>query len=343
MTTPRPDTLAARRDPAAQAIIRRWRELTGGSATRDTDRRTLIACSGGADSSALALALAGPQAVVGHVVHDLRDAHQTHAERDRVRALAAILGLEFVEAPVAVRDLPGNAEANARRARYRALEHLAIDAACPFVATAHHAGDQLETMLMAMLRGTGVRGLAGMPPARPLAQRGVTLVRPMLATGRDDAERLCTSAGVTWATDPTNADISRFRAALRHGPVRQLQQLRPGGAARAAELAEHLRQVGDLLNHLAASVLRDATPTDAGLRWVRSRLADEHPAVAGAALRLAYRRLHDGRHGDRLPARSVREALDAVRDGRGGERRLIWKAAEVVVSAGEVELRRTAG
>ncbi len=224
------DVRAVQRDAAARAVLRRWRELTGGSGTRDPDRRTLVACSGGADSTALVLALADSQPLVGHVVHDLRDRAETSAERDRVASLAAGLGLGFIETAVAVRALPGNAEANARRARYRALEALASRAGCPFVATAHHAGDQLETMLMAMLRGAGIGGLAGMPASRALGRRGVLLVRPMLGIGRADAERLCTLAGVGWATDPTNADISRFRAALRHGPLRALEAMRPGGA-----------------------------------------------------------------------------------------------------------------
>ncbi|MCC7387540.1 MAG: tRNA lysidine(34) synthetase TilS [Phycisphaerales bacterium] len=334
------DVRAVQRDAGARAVLRRWRQLTGGSHTRDPDRRTLVACSGGADSTALLLALAGAQPLVAHVVHDLRDPAETAAERDRVAALAAALGLGFIETSVAVRALPGNAEANARRARYRALAALASRTSCPFVATAHHAGDQLETMLMAMLRGAGVGGLAGMPATRALGRRGVILVRPMLAVGRADAERLCTLAGVTWATDPTNADISRFRAALRHGPLRALEAMRPGGAARAAELAEHLREVGDLLRTLADAVVRDAAPTRQGLRWDRSRLAAEPRVVAGTALRLAYAGLHAGRFADRLPARSVREVLDAIGDGRGGERRFVWKASEVFVRAGEVELRR---
>jgi tRNA(Ile)-lysidine synthase len=334
------DVRAVQRDAAARAVLRRWRELTGGSGTRDPDRRTLVACSGGADSTALVLALADSQPLVGHVVHDLRDRAETSAERDRVASLAAGLGLGFIETAVAVRALPGNAEANARRARYRALEALASRAGCPFVATAHHAGDQLETMLMAMLRGAGIGGLAGMPASRALGRRGVLLVRPMLGIGRADAERLCTLAGVGWATDPTNADISRFRAALRHGPLRALEAMRPGGAARAAELAEHLREVGDLLRALAEAVVRDATANGSGLRWDRPRLAAEQRVVAGAALRLAYGGMHAGRFGDRLPARSVREVLDAIGDGRGGERRFVWKAAEVFVRAGEVELRR---
>lgn len=336
------DTPAVRRDPAARAVVRRWRQLTGGSATRDHDRRTLAACSGGADSTALVLALAGVGRVltIAHIVHDLREPADTHAERDRVAQLAAGLGLDFVECSVAVRAVPGNAEANARRARYRELERLAWETGCPFVATGHHAADQLETMLMAIVRGTGVGGLAGMPGARPLGARGVRLVRPMLGVGRDDAERLCTTAGVGWATDPTNADISRLRAALRHGPARELASLRPTAPERAAELAEHLREVHDLLRTLVATVIDGAQASEGVFAWARPGLSSQHPAVLSAALREAHSRLHGARHGDRLPARTVREAVNAVRANDGVPRRFDWKDTEVLVSPDRVTVRR---
>ncbi|VAX42586.1 tRNA(Ile)-lysidine synthetase, partial [hydrothermal vent metagenome] len=188
MGTPEINLDAVRRDRMTRGVVARWRALTGGQPADDHDRRTLVACSGGADSVALVLMLAagggvGSEIVVGHVLHDLRSADETAADRDLVAGLAARLGLRFVEAPVTVRDQPGNAEGNAREARYHQLERLAWETGCPFVATAHHANDQVETMLMAMLRGAGVGGMAGMEPRRGLGERGIALVRPMLEIG----------------------------------------------------------------------------------------------------------------------------------------------------------------
>ncbi len=364
MQQPAMDMETVRREPTARRIVRSWRALTGGRAVADADRRTLVACSGGADSTALAVVLAsagggGGGVVLGHVVHDLREEAETLAERDRVAGLAARLGVGFVEANVAVRGQPGNAEGNARRARYRELERLAFEAGCPFVATGHHADDQLETVLMGLLRGAGVGGLGGVRPRRALGvngaegSRGIELVRPMLEIGRADAERLCACAGVDWATDPTNADVSRFRAALRHSVLPGLTAIRPTGAARAAETARQMREIGDLLETLAGALLARAVQQRGEICWERSELAGAHPAVVSAALRLGFTELHGGRLADRLAARSVRRVVEAIGcvggandDGNGtrthGEsKRFVWKATEVTVTPTSVTMRST--
>lgn len=344
MRPPTPDLRAAKLDSAAHRVAEQWRLLTGGRAVRDPDRRTLLACSGGADSTALALALraSADGLVVAHIVHDLRPPDETLAERDGVREFAAQLGLDFVEGRASIRDRRGNAEALARHARYGELERMALAAGCPFVATAHHADDQLETMLMAILRGAGVRGLAGIPPRRNLGRRGIRVVRPMLGIARADAERICTVAGVGWATDPTNADISRFRAAVRAGPVAQLARLRPCGLKGAAETAANLRQAASLIADLSRAVLDRAIAVERGVAWARSDLRGTHPALVAEALRRAHARLHGGRHGDRLPGRSLRGAVAAIGDQSGEMRRFVWRETELVIDSENVTLQRTA-
>lgn len=331
-----------RSNPDARTVATRWRALSGGPAVRDPDRRTLVACSGGADSTALALALAAatPALAIGHVVHDLRRPEQTLVERDRVRDLADRLGLEFVEAEVAVRDLPGNAEANARRARYRELERLAHHTGCPFVATAHQANDQVETMLMAMLRGAGPRGLSGIPPRRRLGVRGIRLLRPMLGLDRADAEALCGLVGQEWADDPSNTDLSRLRAAIRLGTATELTRLRPGAPARIEETAANLRSAALVIDGLAASVVKLATRRQGALVWPRDQLRATAPFVLGAALRRAHAELHAGRHADRLPGRSVRQAAAAILAPDKQPRRFIWHACRLLVDAEEVVLQR---
>ncbi len=178
---------------------------------------------GGADSVALVLALAAAtdRIVVGHVVHDLRTREEVEGDRDFVRDLTAELGLSFVERAVKVRSKrrdggKGNLEALARAARYDALVEMAAEAKCRFVATAHHADDQVETLLMGIMRGVGLVGLSGMAESRLLGRAGdgngkrVWLIRPMIAaevrggvTARHAASCARTRASLSARTRPT--------------------------------------------------------------------------------------------------------------------------------------------
>jgi tRNA(Ile)-lysidine synthetase-like protein len=301
---------------AADEVVRSWRRLTGGRRVRDRERRTLIGCSGGADSSALVLALARvcKSVVVGHIVHDLRPREAALADARAVSELADRLGVPFVESEVSVREGPGNAEARARAARYRALDQLASAAECPFVAVAHHQGDQAETLLMALMRGCGPRGLAGMPESRPLAS--ATLIRPMLAISGADARGICEAGGWAWREDATNADTTRLRAAVRHGLLPALERLRPDAATRIARSATVLRDASAILEERVELVwLAGRHDLPAGrAEWDRAVLKRERPAVLGDLLRRASRRLVQSRSLDRMGSRTLGPLVRAIVD-----------------------------
>jgi len=338
--------IPSRRDPVAGPIIRRWRELTGGGRDRHTDRRTLIACSGGADSSALALSLSASSSelVVAHVVHDLRPLPESLGDRDAARRLADLLGLEFVERAVRVSDLPGNAESNARSARLEALESLARATGCSHVATAHHADDQFETVLMRLIRGAGARGLGGIRPARPLGDRGIGLIRPMLCVDRADAEDLCRRSGWRWAHDASNDDRSRLRAALRHGVVAELRRLHPSAARNASRAAESLAQASDAIESRARalfdSVARD--PNAKELRWERSTLRTEPEPVLASLVGVAVERLASGEGLDGLNARVRARIAGTIREQHRGSRRFDLRAVVVSIESSVVSIRARA-
>lgn len=324
-------------------VGRSWRALSGGKPVRDDGRRTLIACSGGADSSALVVALAaaagskaGERLVVAHVVHDLRLRAEALADRDVARGVAEALGLGFVEARVRVRGKAGNAEANARRARYRALASLARENGCGFVATAHHADDQLETLIMRVMRGTGARGLRGVHPARGLG-KDVTLIRPMLGLTRADAQRICADAGVVWAEDRTNLDRARLRGAVRHGVLPEIERVRPRAGVRAARVAAQLGMLADLLEVRAREVWGAGAAEGAGWVWARERLRGEPEIVVGEALRVAHGQMV-GRGADRLSERVVASAVKAVRSGRGETKRFDLAGLIVDISGSAVRV-----
>ncbi len=177
--------------------------------------RLLLACSGGPDSVALAALLdrlarpAGVELLLAHVNHGVRPS----ADQDEcvVLSVAARLG----RAVRVARPAPaGSAEAALRTARYAALAELAAELGAPAVATAHTAEDQTETVLLALFRGTGLTGLAGMPARRRLAA-GIELVRPALRLTHAELATELRRSGLPYALDPTNAQTRYRRNALR--------------------------------------------------------------------------------------------------------------------------------
>ncbi|HEX4013382.1 MAG TPA: tRNA lysidine(34) synthetase TilS [Candidatus Cybelea sp.] len=201
--------------------------------------RVLVACSGGVDSIALAAALhaVAPRLeltlCLGHVNHAVR----ASAWQDEcvVLDLAARLDL-----PVEIALLAGvdGDEAALRAARYAALAESAWRKGCSAIATAHHAQDQSETVLLALLRGTGPAGLNGIA-ARRILQPGIEIVRPLLAVPPEALRGYCHAKALPYAVDPTNADASKRRNAVREA-LETLRPLFPGldrAVARAAETA----------------------------------------------------------------------------------------------------------
>ncbi len=350
----------SKRDPLVAAILRAWRQLTIHPTAGRTGpgAPTLVACSGGADSSALLLALgaAKHRIVVGHVLHDMRPAPDAAADRDAVKTLAQALGLEFVEERVKVTAGStfsdddarlGNPEAEARRLRYAALARMAMARGIRFVATAHHADDQVETMLMSLVRGAGLRGLSGVAPRRRLIKggSGVWLIRPMLGVTRADSERLCHAAGWAWREDTTNSDTTRLRSAIRHGVIPQLTRLRPGVPARIARTTALIRDAAGLVDERVGGILAegrrpgDAATPATSFTWARQRLRAERAIVVGSVLRRAASSLTTGAGLDRLNRRLVDPAVRAVRDRITDPRRFNWGPVEVVVEARTTEVR----
>ncbi|HTU69998.1 MAG TPA: tRNA lysidine(34) synthetase TilS [Candidatus Baltobacteraceae bacterium] len=222
----------------------------GGSVRRG--ERVVIACSGGADSVALAYALNAVRKpmeldlILGHVNHGTRES----AWQDECVVLraAASFGL-----PVRIAALDGCArdEAALREARYDALLAIAREAGASAIATAHHREDQSETVLLALLRGAGPDGLAGMRARRALAP-GIDLVRPLLRTASQELRAAAHMHALPYAVDPGNADRGLRRNALR-AALDALRPLFPGLDAAVARTAELL---GDELAGTSRSDLR---------------------------------------------------------------------------------------
>lgn len=215
--------------------------------------RVLVGCSGGADSVALACAVAfeaprmGVPAGLVTVDHGLQAGSDTQARR--VAALGYELGLDPVEiVPVSV-GAAGGPEAAARTARYAALSSLA-DALDAHILLGHTLDDQAETVLLGLGRGSGPRSVAGM------RARSGRYLRPLLAVRRTTTEAACAALGLEVWTDPHNADRRLQRVRLRLEVLPLLEAVLQDGVAEAlARTATLLQDDLDALDTMAATVL----------------------------------------------------------------------------------------
>jgi tRNA(Ile)-lysidine synthase len=142
-------------------------------------------------------------------------------------------------------------EGAARRARYDAFARARTDV----IALAQHRDDQAETLLLQLVRGAGVRGLAGMPGERLLEGTGIRLVRPLLGTSRAEIEAWARARGLAWIEDESNDDTARRRNFLRHEVLPLLERQFPAAREAIARAAGHLREAGELVDVLARSDL----------------------------------------------------------------------------------------
>lgn len=210
-------------------------------------RRLGLAVSGGADSMAmLALARAAFPGQVEAATVDHRLRPESADEAAMVARWCAGAGVPHVTLAVPAPPQPGdNLHDWARRQRYRLLEHWAVDAGLPLLATAHHADDQAETFLMRAARGSGVAGLAGIRAHRPAGGVGaLDLVRPLLGWRRAELRALAQEGGVPFVDDPSNADgrfdRTQVRALIAATPLLDADQL-ANSASHVAEADAALR------------------------------------------------------------------------------------------------------
>lgn len=340
-----------RRSPECRRVVYDLRRLARPWGEPEARRvreveRVLLAVSGGADSAALALMLASvptlrSRLVIAHITHDLRPARQANADARRVRELAERLSVAWahsrVRAAAHVAAAGGNAEAVARRLRYAALARLARRNSCSAVVTAHHADDQLETMIMAMLRGAGPRGLAGIAERRLLSRSpggAVVLIRPMLSLRRGDSERICEMAQWRWNVDATNADQTRLRSAVRAQVIPVLERLRPGAALRAVDAARVQASAARALTTIARSF-----PPRGG-SWPRRQLAGLQTAVLGEVIRREARRR--GLPLDAITHRAIMGLCRVARDGSTEPRTVTLGPLRIAVSADTVAIMDSA-
>jgi tRNA(Ile)-lysidine synthase len=286
------------------------RELERAAVQLDLRGHTVLAAvSGGLDSTVLADALAAIAArgefalAIGHVHHGLRGA-ESDADEAAVAALAERLGAPFAAERVAPETLREDTSSRqrptlqeaARTLRYAALDRLAHRLGAQRIATAHHADDQAETVLLRLFRGTGPDGLAGIPERSPDGR----IVRPLLRLSRAELEAYARARALAWREDSSNASGDYARNRLRRWLPALASELNPRWLRAIADLTEAQR--------------RDS-------EWIRARVANEASArftTEGSWLRIDAKDW--GALPEALSRRLAREALARAGSARHVER-----------------------
>jgi tRNA(Ile)-lysidine synthase len=276
-------------DPAVAAVRLAVRRVL---ANLPADALVLAACSGGADSLALAGALAFEAPRAGRhaggitIDHGLQDGSDERA--DTVVRTMASLGLDPAGSIAVTVDGPGGPESAARDARYTALDDAARRLSAAAVLLGHTQDDQAETVLLGLARGSGARSLSGMPAE--FRRQGVLYLRPLLGLDRATTRRACTAMGLDPWDDPHNVDSAYARVRVRHEALPALEKaLGPGVAEALARTARMLRDDADALDDLATRAFTDLeAPEDGYSVGLRLEGLDDLPrAVRTRVLRMA--------------------------------------------------------
>ena len=265
--------------------------------------RMVVAVSGGLDSIALLRVLSslhdefGQQNTGRDSRKNLVVAHFNHKTRGKdsdndeafVRSVCKDLSIKFVSGSRPV-DLVANSEESLRSARYRFLEQTAFREQARYIATGHHADDQIETVLFRIIRGTGLSGLAGIPKFRQLNQH-LSLVRPLLKIPRAKLVTLLKELGQPFREDPSNETTDYSRNFLRQQVLPLLcQKFEPHLPDSLLRLADQADELNSFLDQACQPLLEQVRfPATGQVEFNSDVLASQHPTMIKAVLHRIWR------------------------------------------------------
>ena len=297
--------------------------------------RLLVGFSGGVDSTALLAALARhrPPALQLRALHVNHGLHPDAGEWSRhCRKMGRDLNVPLRVVKVSVQHPTGaSLEEAAREARYTALAKALT--AGEVLLTAHHLDDQLETVLLQLFRGAGVRGLAAMPEKAPFASGW--LVRPLLHHARSELEKWVRTEGLTWIDDATNSDERLDRNNLRKNILPLIRERWPGVALAVSRSARHAAEAQRLLDALAlADVERAAIGSDLSVKVLRRLPPDRRRNALRFWIARSCARVPDSRRLEELAGPLIDARPDA-------QPRIAWPGAEVERHREQLSIRLT--
>ncbi len=309
-------------------------------------QRILVGVSGGPDSLCLLDCLhhLGYQVLAAHLDHQLRS--ESSEEALFVQQVAQSYGLETLVERAEIMDSSGSLEEKARLVRYRFLVQSAKEKGINHIATGHTADDQVETILMHLLRGAGPSGLRGILPLTRMDDwigipeaEGMILIRPLLEITRDQTQAHCAAIGLEPREDKSNLDMSFTRNRLRHQLLPLLETYNPGIRRVLKRTGQIMAGEAELVAHLVeeswASIIRSRGE---GVWSFDVPLFLEQPvALKRALLREAIARLRPSLRD--IGFEIVEDAINFISTLQRGKRLTIVGELEMLHMADEVLLR----
>ncbi|MBU0580299.1 MAG: tRNA lysidine(34) synthetase TilS, partial [Candidatus Margulisbacteria bacterium] len=278
-------------------LYKKFSEIITKNKLFSTHDKILLGVSGGSDSIALLhlfLKLTKDMNLylsIAHLNHGIRGFRATQDEKF-VAALAKKYHLPYFSREV---DVPNNAKANrlsledaARQARLIFFQDLCLQNGFTKVCLAHTSDDQMETIIMNFLRGSGLKGLTGMPLKRSLLAR-VELVRPLLSFSKKELRAFCQKQGIKWREDHTNKQIDQTRNKIRNIILPKLGKINPSLENTLAKMAEVVKEENQYLEEIASKILQEIIQkqTANGIRLDTKKLLTYHAALQRRVVRLA--------------------------------------------------------
>ncbi len=311
--------------PSVLKTIRRYDMLRPGEGV-------VVGVSGGIDSMALLHVLWRLQEPcqlnlhIAHLNHSIRG-EAADGDAGFVEKIGRDLGIpayiEQVDIPAQAERLGLTEEEAGRKARYGLYDRIADQVGATRIAVGHHGDDQAETVVMNLVRGAGLRGLAGMPPLRG------RVIRPLFELQKWQLEAYCREQQIPWREDATNLSIAYRRNYIRWEIMPRLAQLNPGVLSRIMHTASTLREDWQLLESLAQEqyqrALVESTPQRVSL--CLSRLVGLPVALRKRVVDFAYQEISG--YGASLPGASLEQMEQLIAGEAGGKGLTLPEAIEV--------------
>lgn len=255
----------------------------------DLSQEVIVCCSGGADSMALLFCAqkAGYKVKVVHALHDMREYKEASVDRDVVELFCLNNNIQFNQVHVNLRrpNIPVPSEESYRFSRELEICNFADKNKIRYALTGHHADDQMETLLMKICRGSGLRGISGISPKN--VDKRIIFVRPMLDITKDDIYQICKNNNIPYSEDKSNKDTKYTRNYMRQEVIPLLKKAFKNCAENFNQIAKIASDAQKLVEESLVDLKKYETEKDCYDPFSNYFFDDPEISIQIEALRLA--------------------------------------------------------